>query len=616
MGDMVDSAEKQRNICIDFLKGVATIAVVFFHLKVLTFGYFGVDVFFVIAGFFTALSVENNQESGSFRYSIFLWRRLVRLMPLILLASFFCLVVGLWGMLPDDFENLAESVVASNLLSENILQLATTKNYWDVSQDYKPLMHLWYVGVLFEFYIIYPLIIIASDTIVNIVKRSGVSHNETYNEQGECGHVLVCHINKHRATAVLICSIISITLYFISFLFPTGRWMGAEYRFYCIQFRFFEFGTGALCYLVGASLRGLSRHKGLFIVGVSILLILLVSPIDVIASGVRLVIVVLIATYCVFTGSIMSKGIVTRAIAGIGKRSYSIYIWHQVIIAFYRYYFSDGQNVRNILIIIGATIAISECSYRAIECGKGLHEYKTGRLNLTMLHIVLFFITTGFAMLIYMKSGIIRDVPELGLYTNSSRRHMHKEYSERIYKYDKDYENNGKIKVFVTGVSYGRDFCNVLLESKMGGMIDLSFAQVYTSDYRDRVEQADYVFSVGDKNHQIPEFYKAGKGQYWGVGSKRFGYSNGIIYRHRKEQDYFEQTVPLKEEFWDKVILEKAEWSNNYIDMMAPVTEPDGTVRVFTDDNMFISQDTEHLTEAGAKYYARVIDWDRIFWDE
>ena len=47
--------------------------------------------------------------------------------------------------------------------------------------------------------------------------------------------------------------------------------------------------------------------------------------------------------------------------------------------------------------------------------------------------------------------------------------------------------------------------------------------------------------------------------------------------------------------------------------MMAPVTEADGTVHVFTDDNMFISQDTEPLTEAGAKYYARMIDWNRVF---
>ena len=88
-------------------------------------------------------------------------------------------------------------------------------------------------------------------------------------------------------------------------------------------------------------------------------------------------------------------------------------------------------------------------------------------------------------------------------------------------------------------------------------MIDLSFAQTYTPEYRDRVKQADYVFSIGSKERQIPEFYRVGKGEYWGVGSKRFGYSNGIVYRHRRERDYFEQTVPLKKSFGIKLYLKR-----------------------------------------------------------
>lgn len=596
---MLKPAEAQRNSGYDVMKGISIIAVFLFHLKMLTYGYLGVDVFFVMAGYFTATSIECKCNVGSFRYTSFLWKRLKRLMPLILLASSFCLMAGVWGMLPDDFENVAESVVASNVLSENLLQLVTTKNYWDVSQEYKPLMHLWYLGVLFEFYIIYPLLIKCSDVVSLRIKKS------------DCDTERLAY--PHRAIAVAICSSISLILYILSLLFPMVRGMGAEYRFYCIQFRFFEFGMGALCCLLGASLRWTSRQKSLFLMGILGLLVLLVSPLDIIPSGIRLVIVVLCATCCIVSGGTVSENILVSVISGIGKRSYSIFVWHQVIIAFYRYYFSDIQNVLDLLIIIGSTIVIAECTYRIIESGKGLHDLKMVRWSVTIGYALLFVITTGFALFIYMKSGIVRDVPELGLYTNGSRRHMHKEYSERIYEYDKDYENNGKIKVFVTGVSYGRDFCNVLLESKMGGMIDLSFAQTYTPEYRDRVKQADYVFSIGSKERQISEFYRVGKGEYWGVGSKRFGYSNGIVYRHRRERDYFEQTVPLKKEFWDKIILEKTEWSDNYIDMMAPVTEADGTVHVFTDDNMFISQDTEHLTEAGAKYYARMIDWNRVF---
>ena len=41
----------------DFLKGVAIIAVVLYHLGVCTYGYLGVDIFLVIAGYFTARSM-------------------------------------------------------------------------------------------------------------------------------------------------------------------------------------------------------------------------------------------------------------------------------------------------------------------------------------------------------------------------------------------------------------------------------------------------------------------------------------------------------------------------------------------------------------------------------
>lgn len=68
----------------------------------------------MISGYLTACSVESERATGSFHYFRFVLRRLKRLMPLIILALCFCLAVGAWGMLPDDLENLAESVVASN----------------------------------------------------------------------------------------------------------------------------------------------------------------------------------------------------------------------------------------------------------------------------------------------------------------------------------------------------------------------------------------------------------------------------------------------------------------------------------------------------------------------
>ena len=50
-------AVQQRDHIIDLLKGIAIVAVILYHLGVSTFGYLGVDVFFVISGFFVTVGL-------------------------------------------------------------------------------------------------------------------------------------------------------------------------------------------------------------------------------------------------------------------------------------------------------------------------------------------------------------------------------------------------------------------------------------------------------------------------------------------------------------------------------------------------------------------------------
>ena len=70
-----------------------------------------------------------------------------------------CLGWGWLMMLPDDFENTVQSIVATTFFGNNVLQAITTKNYWDVVNEYKPLMHTWYVGLIMQFYIIVPMLL-------------------------------------------------------------------------------------------------------------------------------------------------------------------------------------------------------------------------------------------------------------------------------------------------------------------------------------------------------------------------------------------------------------------------------------------------------------------------
>ena len=49
-------------------------------------------------------------------------------------------------------------------------------------------------------------------------------------------------------------------------------------------------------------------------------------------------------------------------------------------------------------------------------------------------------------------------------------------------------------------------------------------------------------------------------------------------------------------------------WGDRYIDLIEPIIDERQRVPVFTPDKKFISQDTRHLTQAGARYYADLLN--------
>ena len=149
--------EKCYRYDLDLLKGLAIIAVVLYHAGWCKSGYLGVDVFLVINGYLVVPKVMNEIEEGRFRYSSFLEKKLFRLLPLVLLVSAFALAIGYMDMLPFDYRFLSEEVVASFVFANNILQSITTQNYW-AAIYHKVMMHTWFLGVLFQFYIIFPLL--------------------------------------------------------------------------------------------------------------------------------------------------------------------------------------------------------------------------------------------------------------------------------------------------------------------------------------------------------------------------------------------------------------------------------------------------------------------------
>lgn len=107
-----------RNPHIDILKTIAITSVIIGHIFPSTHSFLRAhDIFFVIAGYFSMMSIEKYTKEGIFHsYFKFITRRLWRFLPIIAIAGILCLAWGYWVMLPDDYENLANQLLPQTAL--------------------------------------------------------------------------------------------------------------------------------------------------------------------------------------------------------------------------------------------------------------------------------------------------------------------------------------------------------------------------------------------------------------------------------------------------------------------------------------------------------------------
>jgi peptidoglycan/LPS O-acetylase OafA/YrhL len=571
---------------IDGLRAIAVLAVILFHFGYLPNGYLGVDVFFVISGYLITSIVFQEVVENRFSIVQFYLRRIRRIMPLALFTTSAAFIAGAFVMLPDDFENLSESVVATNCFANNILLLITTGNYWDVVNEYKPLMHTWSLGVEEQFYFCYPLLF--------WLFKGG---------------------NKRWILPVLsLLAAISLALY----LFTSTD----AAKFYSIQFRFFELALGGLGAITFKNKTIDGKSKAL---SLALVVMLLAAQFDVpswlsdwpTAHLTRLKLLsIVIATLGVLLPGGERQGVYTcilenRVMVGVGAISFSLYMWHQIVLAFTRYCVLDSYTAVQAAALFCVMVVLSVASYFVVE--QPFRDKKRVKVSLLLCSTgSLFIVSTGLAFYCYSRAGVIRDVPELEIVKSNVHRNMHAQYNSRIHNFDRDFGDSDRIKVLVIGNSFGRDWANVLLESSYAPLIDLS----YCSDLREcknaaqRLNQAKYVFFSEAGRPQVePVLQKHGVDpeKVWNVGTKNFGVNNGIFYNLRNSPDYCSLRTHMEQGVWQRNERLKEQWGAKYIDLVGMVIDKHGMVPVFTPECRFISQDCRHLTHAGAVYFAGLL---------
>ncbi|WP_281930285.1 acyltransferase family protein [Roseibium album] len=146
---------------INGLRAIAVCSVLFSHAKFKAFagGFVGVDIFFVISGYLITSILLRDYETGNFSFFAFYLKRLRRLLPALFVVLFFCFLFS-YSFLPvERLRDFARTAIAVVLFFSNI-HFMSLGGYFDLGDQFRPLLHTWSLGIEEQFYIVYPIFLV------------------------------------------------------------------------------------------------------------------------------------------------------------------------------------------------------------------------------------------------------------------------------------------------------------------------------------------------------------------------------------------------------------------------------------------------------------------------
>lgn len=330
---------------IDGLRAAAVLPVIFFHagFKAFKGGFIGVDIFFVISGYLITTIILSDMNKGKFSIVTFYERRARRILPALFFVMLCCLPFAWMWLYPEQLKYFCRSLTAVSLYSSNIL-FWRESGYFDTAAELKPLLHTWSLAVEEQYYVLYPLFLIA---LWKLRKRWLLGTLMVVGAISLVGAQWGAY-NKPSATF---------------FLLPTRAWelaIGALIAFYFI-------------YKLDHEEFIRSRKKTSEVFGVIGLILIcysifsfdentpfpsLYALIPTIGTG----LIIIFST----SETAVGKFLGAKPMVGIGLISYSAYLWHQPLFVFAR--FRSLQESTTLLLILSAiSLLLAYVSWRFVE---------------------------------------------------------------------------------------------------------------------------------------------------------------------------------------------------------------------------------------------------------
>jgi peptidoglycan/LPS O-acetylase OafA/YrhL len=156
-------APDRRRADLQGLRALAVFAVLAYHFGVpgVSAGFVGVDVFFVLSGFFiTRLLLREIEEKGRARLALFWANRAKRLLPNGLLCIAATLLASVLILPSYRLPGLSQDALSAAAFFANFHFAAQAVDYFHLDVPQSPLLHFWSLAVEEQFYAVLPLLIL------------------------------------------------------------------------------------------------------------------------------------------------------------------------------------------------------------------------------------------------------------------------------------------------------------------------------------------------------------------------------------------------------------------------------------------------------------------------
>jgi peptidoglycan/LPS O-acetylase OafA/YrhL len=296
---------------LEGLRAVAVVLVLLYHASVpgFTGGYVGVDVFFVLSGFFiTGLLLREVRRTGTISLQGFYARRARRLLP----ASALVLLVTVIGtamfMPPLRVPDVAGDAASAALYVSNIHFAVQATDYLQADLAPSPILHFWSLSVEEQFYLFWPALVL-----------------------------LVVRLARGREDfgrwIAMVAGVIVVASFGIAIWLTEAN---APWAFFSLMTRAWELGLGAFLAIGATQLAripdrpaALTAWLGLVLIGLAGVLLDTATPFPGTAAlmptvGSALVIAGGFRPSALAPGRWLSKAIPRF----LGRISYSLYLWH------------------------------------------------------------------------------------------------------------------------------------------------------------------------------------------------------------------------------------------------------------------------------------------------